>query len=79
MMQQIAKTLDVVQEVLLTVCTVKDNDEKEQRMKKCAEKIAKNREDAAMACKTQLKQHQSKTTDKSAQSTSINHKTVQFE
>jgi len=48
-------------------------------MKKCAEKIAKNREDAAMACKTQLKQHQSKTTDKSAQSTSINHKTVQFE
>jgi len=47
-MEQMVKTLDVVQEILLTVCTVKNNNKKEQRMKQYVEKIAKNREDTVM-------------------------------
>jgi len=43
-MQQMAKTLEVVQEVLVTVCTVKNGDEKEEKMKKCVKKIKLNKE-----------------------------------
>ena len=43
-MQQIAKTLEVVQEVLVMVCIVKNRDEKEHNMKECLEKIKVNKE-----------------------------------
>ena len=41
-----AKTLEVVQEVLVTVYTVKNGDEKEEKMKQCIEKIKINKEQA---------------------------------
>ena len=45
-MQQIAKTLEVMQEVLVTVYTVKNRDKKEEKMKQYKEKIKLNKEQA---------------------------------
>ena len=39
-----AKTLEIVQEVLVIVCTVKNGEEKEEKMKECIEKIKSNKE-----------------------------------
>ena len=39
--------MEVVQDVLITVCTNKDKYEKKDKMKQCVQKIVKNKEDAA--------------------------------
>ena len=60
-MQQIAKTLEVVQDVLVTVCTVKNENEKEAKMKQYVEKIELNKNEVAEVCKNQISQCRNET------------------
>ena len=53
-MQQIAKTLEVVQDVLVTVCTVQNKEEKAGKIKDCVERIKQNKAQVAQAYKSQL-------------------------
>ena len=52
--QQIAKTLEVVQEVLITVCTIKNEAKKEEKMKQYVVKIEQNKESMREVLQAQL-------------------------
>ena len=58
-MQQIAKILEVVQDVLVLVCSVQNvtnESEKERKLNKCVEKIKQNKVQAAKAYQSQLEE-----------------------
>ena len=49
--QQLAKSIEVVQDVLIIVCMAKDEDKKKIKMEQCIQKIKSNKESAAMIYK----------------------------
>ena len=46
-MQQMAKTLEVVQDALVTVCTVQNKEEKAGKIKDCIKRIKQNKAQVA--------------------------------
>ena len=55
--QQLAKSIEVVQDILIIICTAKDEDKKKIKMEQCIQKIKSNKESAAMIYKVQLESY----------------------
>ena len=54
-MQQLAQTVEVMQEVLITVCTTNNNNKKKLKLNKYAEKILENQKKSVENYKQQLR------------------------
>ena len=49
--QQLAKSIEVVQDILIAVYTDKESDNKKEKMKECIRKIKENKQNAAKVYK----------------------------